>query len=141
MLFMNPSFIQFYFLQNNNESEAVYTSHVLKDTDGKVVCPALYVYVCPICNNTGHKVSRGDRAAMVSTYHIVTRYRPTLSNTVPTIPTHSENKQSWRKSGKLTGIFILFCQSRIQPHTVIPGPPSLRLRLLWSFSTAGPGPW
>ena len=43
--------------QNNNESEAVYTSHVLKDTDGKVVCPALYVYVCPICNNTGHKVS------------------------------------------------------------------------------------
>ena len=45
--------------QNNNESEAVYTSHVLKDTDGKVVCPALYVYVCPICNNTGHKVSSG----------------------------------------------------------------------------------
>lgn len=43
------------FCKNNNESEAVYTSHVLKDTDGKVVCPALYVYVCPICNNTGHK--------------------------------------------------------------------------------------
>ena len=91
---VHEPFIQFYFLQNNNESEAVYTSHVLKDTDGKVVCPALYVYVCPICNNTGHKVSRGDHEAMVSTSHIVTCYRPTLSNTVPTIPTHSENKQS-----------------------------------------------
>jgi len=43
------------FCKNNNESEAVYTSHVLKDPEGKVVCPALYVYVCPICNNTGHK--------------------------------------------------------------------------------------
>lgn len=43
------------FCKNNNESESVYTSHVLKDPDGKVVCPALYVYVCPICNNTGHK--------------------------------------------------------------------------------------
>ena len=42
-------------LQNNNESEAVYTSHVLKDPNGQVVCPALYVYVCPICNNTGHQ--------------------------------------------------------------------------------------
>ena len=41
--------------QNNNESEAVYTSHVLKDPSGRVVCPALYVYVCPICNNTGHQ--------------------------------------------------------------------------------------
>jgi len=43
------------FCKNNNESEAVYTSHVLKDPSGRVVCPALYVYVCPICNNTGHQ--------------------------------------------------------------------------------------
>lgn len=42
--------------QNNNEPESIYTSHVLKDPDNKVVCPALYVYVCPICNNTGHQV-------------------------------------------------------------------------------------
>ena len=58
--FKYPCFIKFYFLQNNNESESVYTSHVLKDPDGKVVCPALYVYVCPICNNTGHKVRHPD---------------------------------------------------------------------------------
>ena len=30
--------------QNNNENEAVYTSHVLKDQEGRVVCPALYIY-------------------------------------------------------------------------------------------------
>jgi len=42
------------FCKNNNESESVYTSHVLKDPDNKVVCPALYIYKCPICNNTGH---------------------------------------------------------------------------------------
>ena len=42
-------------MQNNNETEAVYTSHVLKDPSGRVVCPALYVYVCPICHNTGHQ--------------------------------------------------------------------------------------
>ena len=40
--------------------------------------------------------------------NIITYFRPTLSNTVLTIQTHSENKQSWRKSGKPTGIFILF---------------------------------
>ena len=45
----------FLLLQNNNETEAVYTSHVLKDPSGRVVCPALYVYVCPICHNTGHQ--------------------------------------------------------------------------------------
>jgi len=47
-----PSFCVF--CKNNNETESVYSSHVLKDTDGKVVCPALYIYKCPICNNTGH---------------------------------------------------------------------------------------
>lgn len=41
------------FCKNNNESESVYSTHVLKDPDGKVVCPALYIYKCPICNNTG----------------------------------------------------------------------------------------
>merc|ERR1712156_1154013 len=43
------------FCKNNNESEAVYTSHVLKDQEGRVVCPALYIYKCPICQNTGHE--------------------------------------------------------------------------------------
>jgi len=48
-----PSFCVF--CKNNNEAESVYSSHVLKDPDGKVVCPALYIYKCPICNNTGHE--------------------------------------------------------------------------------------
>ena len=111
---IHEPFTQFYFLQNNNESESVYTSHVLKDTDGKVVSPALYVYVCPICNNTGHKVRRGDSNHGHQSLNIVTIVRPTLSSTVPTILTLSENKQSLRKSGKPTGILIsFFCQSRL----------------------------
>merc|ERR1712106_16504 len=48
---MGPTFCVF--CKNNNEPESVYSSHVLKDTENKVVCPALYIYRCPICNNTG----------------------------------------------------------------------------------------
>ena len=65
--------------QNNNESESVYTSHVLKDPNGRVVCPALYVYVCPICNNTGHQVSH---TKFISSYtEFLFRFFETLRNT------------------------------------------------------------
>ena len=41
------------FCRNNGEHEDVYTSHQLKDTDGKITCPILKAYTCPICGATG----------------------------------------------------------------------------------------
>ena len=111
----------------------MYTSHVLKDTDGKVVCPALYVYVCPICNNTGHKVISRDKGQQHLKSQLVTHFRPTPSNTVLTILTLSENKRSWRKSGKLTGSVLL---SFITYVSVIPESTSIYK----SRSTKPPSP-
>lgn len=41
------------FCKNNGESTAVYTSHVLKDTEGRTTCPVLRKYTCPICGKSG----------------------------------------------------------------------------------------
>jgi len=41
------------FCRNNGESESVYTSHVLKDADGRTACPILRAYTCPICKANG----------------------------------------------------------------------------------------
>lgn len=48
------------FCKQNGETREFYSSHVLKDAKGKVVCPTLRDYVCPICGATGpnaHTVS------------------------------------------------------------------------------------
>lgn len=45
------------FCQNNREPEDFYRGHILRDAEGKVVCPILRAYNCPICNNGG-----GDKA-------------------------------------------------------------------------------
>ncbi len=41
------------FCKNNGEDESYYLSHTLKDDDGRVVCPILSNYTCPICLATG----------------------------------------------------------------------------------------
>lgn len=41
------------FCKQNGETPRVYRSHKLKSCDGKVICPILRNYTCPICNATG----------------------------------------------------------------------------------------
>ncbi|XP_035511821.1 nanos homolog 2 [Morone saxatilis] len=41
------------FCKQNGESARVYRSHRLKSDDGKVICPILWNYTCPICAATG----------------------------------------------------------------------------------------
>lgn len=48
------------FCKNNGELERLYKSHVLKDVYGRVQCPILRHYTCPICGQPG-----GDKAHTV----------------------------------------------------------------------------
>lgn len=41
------------FCENNNEPEAVVKSHSVRDAFGRVLCPKLRTYVCPICKASG----------------------------------------------------------------------------------------
>lgn len=41
------------FCKKNGEDRQQYTTHVVKDANGTVVCPVLRKYKCPICNTDG----------------------------------------------------------------------------------------
>lgn len=41
------------FCKNNGEPEVIYQSHSLKDSIGRITCPLLRNYVCPICGESG----------------------------------------------------------------------------------------
>uniref|UniRef100_A0A667WQY7 Nanos C2HC-type zinc finger 2 n=1 Tax=Myripristis murdjan TaxID=586833 RepID=A0A667WQY7_9TELE len=43
------------FCKQNGESVVVYRSHRLKADDGRVTCPILWSYTCPLCDATGDK--------------------------------------------------------------------------------------
>lgn len=41
------------FCKNNGETAAIYSSHILKDASGRVLCPILRAYTCPTCGTSG----------------------------------------------------------------------------------------
>uniref|UniRef100_A0A286XTT6 Nanos C2HC-type zinc finger 1 n=1 Tax=Cavia porcellus TaxID=10141 RepID=A0A286XTT6_CAVPO len=41
------------FCRNNKEAVALYTTHILKSPDGRVLCPVLRRYTCPLCGASG----------------------------------------------------------------------------------------
>ncbi|XP_044875616.1 nanos homolog 1-like [Mauremys mutica] len=47
------------FCRNNGAPQEVFGSHVLKSLDGRVLCPILRAYTCPLCS------ARGDNAHTV----------------------------------------------------------------------------
>ncbi|KAJ8667100.1 hypothetical protein QAD02_008762 [Eretmocerus hayati] len=41
------------FCKNNGEDQKIYKDHLLKDIDGRILCPILRKYTCPICGASG----------------------------------------------------------------------------------------
>ncbi|XP_011502452.1 PREDICTED: nanos homolog 3 [Ceratosolen solmsi marchali] len=41
------------FCKNNGEDAKIYKTHLLKDTNGRILCPILRKYTCPICGTNG----------------------------------------------------------------------------------------
>lgn len=41
------------FCKNNGAKKEDYQNHILKDPEGLILCPVLFKYNCPICNNGG----------------------------------------------------------------------------------------
>uniref|UniRef100_UPI00398E6EEE nanos homolog 1-like n=1 Tax=Pristiophorus japonicus TaxID=55135 RepID=UPI00398E6EEE len=60
------------FCRNNNESVTLYTTHILKSPDGRVLCPILRRYTCPLCG------ANGDNAHTIK-YCPLSKLQPTLS--------------------------------------------------------------
>ncbi|XP_041090447.1 nanos homolog 2-like [Polyodon spathula] len=51
----SPSEIRCGFCNQNGETVEVYSFHCLRTDDGKVCCPVLRNYVCPLCKATGDR--------------------------------------------------------------------------------------
>ena len=41
------------FCKNNGEPKHIYSTHSIKDSNGKITCPLLKIYKCPICGESG----------------------------------------------------------------------------------------
>ncbi|XP_071793691.1 nanos homolog 1-like [Asterias amurensis] len=72
------------FCKNNGERESVYSSHILKDQDGKTLCPILRAYTCPLCG------VNGDHAHTL-------KYCPTKRNELPPAPLKTPRTSTGRK--------------------------------------------
>ncbi|XP_067909484.1 nanos homolog 1-like [Heterodontus francisci] len=59
------------FCRNNNESVTLYTTHILKGPDGRVLCPILRRYTCPLCG------ANGDNAHTIK-YCPLSKLQPSL---------------------------------------------------------------
>jgi protein nanos 1 len=68
------------FCKNNGEQETYYKQHVLKDSVGRVVCPILRAYTCPICN------AKGDDAHTIK--YCPKNNNPEVVATMTTLKTH-----------------------------------------------------
>ncbi|MBN3271641.1 NANO2 protein, partial [Polyodon spathula] len=52
---VSPTETRCSFCKQNGETAQVYSSHCLRTDDGKVCCPVLRNYVCPLCKATGDR--------------------------------------------------------------------------------------
>ncbi|KAM9337194.1 nanos homolog 2 [Symphorus nematophorus] len=67
------------FCKQNGESARVYRSHKLKSSDGKVICPILWNYTCPICEATGDQAHTRKYCPQAERYEEAARRLQTRS--------------------------------------------------------------
>jgi len=69
------------FCENNRESREVYTSHNLKDSLGKIVCPILRNFVCPKCGESGDYAHTDKYCPVTQRKHKENKIRKFFSST------------------------------------------------------------
>ena len=72
------------FCKNNGEDESFYLNHTLKDDLGRVTCPILSAYTCPICGATGSvahtiKYCPRNKVSRTSCFQLIPRDLPVFS--------------------------------------------------------------
>jgi len=103
------------FCRTNDGRPKTYTGHMVKDASGRVTCPILRRYVCPLCGATGDKA------------HTV-RYCPRSAGlAVPDVRKLKATDRHARKSLFSTfkvSMTMLLCVQKVKGHTLYIAPVS-----------------
>lgn len=85
------------FCKNNNETPEVYNSHVVKDPDGRTLCPVLRGYDCPKCRSGGGDTGHTIRYCPLN--------KPGVRDYIPSVIKQLKNSRS--ADGKKRGGFVV----------------------------------
>ncbi|KAK7491916.1 hypothetical protein BaRGS_00016762 [Batillaria attramentaria] len=80
------------FCKKNGETKEYYTTHKLKDPKGKVICPVLRAYTCPLCGQTGEWAHTESHCPLAGGgQSVVSSLRTRRTSCGARRPTHKKN--------------------------------------------------